>query len=323
MLRTKHLVAGALLGISLTAAPLQAFVSPSYEAQPAVSYSASSLTPMNLSLPMKVFSMDNHSRSDVAADALKSKVAASLANEKFALEGGGFIEGSAIINEKGEINDAIYSQLSKEGQKDFVSKLASETDRLTNPENPNYDMTLARDKGVDRSTASDWFKDLRNHSGIGSQMLTEILRNGVYADLNTGAEWFRPFNGPLSSFLGFMCILVISLLGIRAIMDLSYLTIPAFQAAMNGIGSKGGKGEGGVMQGRGGVGGGASSGSNSIFISKTAVDISQKETGNPVWAYLKKAAFEYLVLGVAILFLCFNVMWDIVGLAMDMGTGLI
>ena len=260
---------------------------------------------------------DIQNSSDAATTALKREVSSQIKGNTYQLQGGGFVQGSDLMNSSGQVNDAVYTQLNNKAQNQFVNDIVTNTNILTDPNNPRYNSSLAKSDGVDQSTASNWFKELRSNSGIGSAMLTATLKDGVYADLNTGGEWFRPFQGPLSSFLGFMCIVVISLMGIRSILDLSYISLPFFQAGYDKI-------EGGSGGGGGASGGGGSSGGFKMVSTAARTAVQEAESGaNPIWAYFKKAALEYVVLGLAILFLCFNYMWDLAGVVMDAGMGLL
>lgn len=244
--------------------------------------------------------------------ALSNAVVESLKSNSYELANGGSVKGSSLfINTEDNVqivNDAALQQLSRSAQNKLASDIVNTTKKeVAKATTPQADGEAPKNQYNDQ-TASNWFKQMQSSSGIGSKMLAQALKGGIYADMNKGAEWFRPFSGPLSSFLGFMAIAVIALMGIRSILDLSYIALPFFQVAMESS-EKGGNGSGG--------GGGIR------LVSKAAQRAVQQADngGNPLWTYFKGAALEYIVLSLAILFLCFNYMWDIAGWVIDFGTG--
>lgn len=284
------------------AAPAHSTPAPAVHSVSTVAHSASTVLPMT--------GGNNAGDSNAQANkALRSTVSKDLAGNQYDLEGGGTVNGSDVISPEGDINNAILGQLSSKAQGQFTKDLVATTDKYTNPSAPDYNPSLAKSNGVDETTASNWFQELRSKSGIGSQMLTEILKKGVYADITTGSKWFKPFSGPLSTFLGFLAIAIISLMGVRSIMDLSYITIPFFQSAYTAAG----------LTGEGGAGGSGGSTRSFKLVSTHAVNAVKagEEGKNAVFFYFRKAAMEYLVLFLAILFLCFNYWWEIVGVASD------
>lgn len=305
----KTLAVGALAAAAF-AVPSTAMASPAVaQSTPApVVHSVATSTSVSATLPMA--SGNNAGDSNAQANkALRSTVSKDLAGNQYDLEGGGTVNGSDVISPEGDINNAILGQLSSKAQGQFTKDLVATTDKYTNPSAPEYNPSLAKSNGVDETTAANWFQELRSKSGIGSQMLTEILKKGVYADITTGSKWFRPFSGPLSTFLGFLAIAIISLMGVRSIMDLSYISIPFFQSAYTAAG----------LTGEGGASGSGGSTRSFKLVSTHAVNAVKagEEGKNAVFFYFRKAAVEYLVLFLAILFLCFNYWWEIVGAASD------
>lgn len=313
----KTLAAGAL-AVAAVALPSTAMASPVYAAPVAqgISYSVSASSIAPVISPMT----DGNSAGDSNAQAnkaLRSTVSKDLAGNQYNLEGGGTVNGSDVISPEGEINNAILSQLSSKSQGQFAKDLVATTDKYTNPSAKDYNPSLAKSNGVDESTASNWFQELRSKSGIGSQMLTEILKKGVYADITSGAAWFKPFSNPLSTGLGFLAIAVISLLGVRSIVDISYIAIPFFQSVYTSVG----------IAGEGASGGsGGSGGSTRSFrvVSIHAINAVKagEEGKNAMFFYLRKSAVEYVMVFLAILFLCFNYWWDFVGVISDSFMGI-
>ena len=190
----------------------------------------------------------------------------------------------------------------------------AKTDSYTEPTAQDYSPSLAKSAGVNSETKQNWFKELRSNSGLGSKLLTSTLARGVYADLDGGARWFAPFSGPLSTLLGFTAILILAGTTISAVIDLAYITIPAFQVLSDAVANGGGNGSGG--------GGGLRQASAKLVSTAARKAVEAEENGqNAVWVYFKKAAGKYLAVGFTLCFLAYNLLWSLVGTAMDLVTG--
>lgn len=248
-----------------------------------------------------------------ADKALRTTVAKDLAGNTYQLSGGGTVNGSDIIKPEGTINQAIYEQLTSSAQSQFANDLMAKTDSYTEPTAQDYSPSLAKSSGVTSETKQNWFKELRSNSGLGSKLLTSTLARGVYADLDGGARWFAPFSGPLSTALGFLAILILAGTTISAVIDLAYITIPAFQVLSDAVTNGGGNGNGG---------GGLRQASAKLVSTAARKAVEAEENGqNAVWVYFKKAAGKYLAVGFTLCFLAYNLLWSLVGTAMDLVTG--
>lgn len=248
-----------------------------------------------------------------ADKALRTTVAKDLAGNTYQLSGGGTVNGSDIIKPEGTINQAIYEQLTSSAQSQFANDLMAKTDSYTEPTAQDYSPSLAKSSGVSSETKQNWFKELRSNSGLGSKLLTSTLSRGVYADLDGGARWFAPFSGPLSTALGFLAILILAGTTISAVIDLAYITIPAFQVLSDAVTNGGGNGNGG---------GGLRQASAKLVSTAARKAVEAEENGqNAVWVYFKKAAGKYLAVGFTLCFLAHNLLWSLVGTAMDLVTG--
>lgn len=248
-----------------------------------------------------------------ADKALRTTVAKDLAGNTYQLSGGGTVNGSDIIKPEGTINQAIYEQLTSSAQSQFANDLMAKTDSYTEPTAQDYSPSLAKSSGVSSETKQNWFKELRSNSGLGSKLLTSTLSRGVYADLDGGARWFAPFSGPLSTALGFLAILILAGTTISAVIDLAYITIPAFQVLSDAVTNGGGNGNGS---------GGLRQASAKLVSTAARKAVEAEENGqNAVWVYFKKAAGKYLAVGFTLCFLAYNLLWSLVGTAMDLVTG--
>lgn len=57
----------------------------------------------------------------------------------------------------------------------------------------------------------------------------KYLKNDTSADFVEARNWFRPFSGPISTLMGFLCIVIDVFIGLSILFDLAYLSLPAMQ----------------------------------------------------------------------------------------------
>lgn len=57
----------------------------------------------------------------------------------------------------------------------------------------------------------------------------KYLKTDTSADFVSAQAWFRPFSSPISTVMGFLCIVIFVTLGFSFIFDVSYLVLPGFQ----------------------------------------------------------------------------------------------
>ena len=306
----------ALATLFLAVAPIVATTTAATAAPVAAPASASiSVTASTGVLP----AADGNSAGNATQEAdksLRTTVAKDLAGNTYQLSGGGTVNGSDIIKPDGTINQAIYEQLTSSAQSQFANDLMAKTDSYTEPTAQDYTPSLAKSSGVTSETKQNWFKELRSNSGLGSKLLTSTLARGVYADLDGGARWFAPFSSPLSTALGFLAILILAGTTISAVIDLAYISIPAVQVLSDAVANGGGNGSGS------GGGGGLRQASTKLVSIAARKAVEAEENGqNAVWVYFKKAFMKYLMVGLALCFLAYNLLWSLVGTAMDLVTG--
>lgn len=292
------LVAGTILASSIVGVNTAASASP-LTPEPSISQAGYSA----------ILPTANGSGSVEADKELRSTVSKEIAGNQYQLEGGGNVNGSDILKPDGTVNNAVFEQLNNDSKGRLANDILEKTRQYTEPSDPHYNPSLAKSHGVDSSTANNWFKELQNTSGLGSKFIANLVGNAIHADLSGGAAWFKPFSGPLSSFLGFGAILIVSLMGIRSVVDLSYISLPPVRMALDGVGKKDGGGDGG---------------SKLVSVAaRNAVKEEESNGKNPIFYYFMKSAMQYIFLGIALFFLVFNYIWVIVGVIMDAGRALI
>lgn len=57
----------------------------------------------------------------------------------------------------------------------------------------------------------------------------KYLKTDTSADFVSAQAWFKPFSNPISTVMGFLCIVIFIALGLSFIFDTAYLVLPGFQ----------------------------------------------------------------------------------------------
>lgn len=146
---------------------------------------------------------------------------------------------------------------------------------------------------IDDSTIDEWLQLLSNASGMGSSMLAALMSD-VKPNYATANRIFTPFQGVIGTILALLSIIVMALVGVTMALDICYITIPAFQLAMNG------EGDGGDGKGKSKIGG--------IISADAKAASSEKDNGNctskeALGKYFKTRVFGLVLLGICLLYL--------------------
>ena len=57
----------------------------------------------------------------------------------------------------------------------------------------------------------------------------KYLKSDTSADFVSAQGWFRPFSSPISTVMGFLCIVIFVFLALSMVFDIAYLILPGFQ----------------------------------------------------------------------------------------------
>lgn len=109
-------------------------------------------------------------------------------------------------------NNAEYNKLKSEEKKAFMETALGEVTKSSlgnTQKNKIYNFIASQDESV---------------SGA-----IKYLKSDTSADFVEAKKWFAPFSGPLSTALGFLCILIFSFLALSIVFDIFYLVIPPFR----------------------------------------------------------------------------------------------
>lgn len=120
-------------------------------------------------------------------------------------------QSNGVVNLDIRVNMQDYNEFTtKEQQEIYTIVFATLSDSVMSKTSRNkiYNFISAQDKSV--------------------SSLVRQLSDDTQADFYTAYQWWKPFTGPVSTFLAFVSILIMVLLGITMVLDLAFLTIPAF-----------------------------------------------------------------------------------------------
>lgn len=161
-----------------------------------------------------------------AREKLITSVTSQIADQQYRMEGGGYITGSQLVTDKGEIIQENYDKLDSKGRDRLVTDIVEKSDRIVAEDNASTADPSATT--VTTATQSNWLKELQNTPGFGSKLLTQALSN-TKPDMVTAQQFWMPFSGPFSTFLGVLTILIFMGFALTIILDLCYIVIPMFR----------------------------------------------------------------------------------------------
>lgn len=255
------------------------------------------------------------SNTSAAQQALYADVARDISGNTYELEGGGNVQGSNILGTNGEISPAVYGRLSPDAQNRFVNDMVTSANQHTDPSRDDYVQESAT-QPYDRTTVTDWFRQLQTQGGMGSSLLTALMAD-VGPDIVGAHQVLQPFKGGINTVMGVIAVAIMMFFALSVVIDIFYITIPFFQNMMaSGGGASAGAG--------GSSGGGGKNILGSIKMvtpaARKAVDVAENG-GEPMWYYIKARAVAMLALGIALLYLVVGQLWSLVGGVIDLGSG--
>lgn len=290
----KHIFIGSLAALAI-AFPVAA---------PAVA------APVEISVGSSVVKMDPGSSQD-SIDDLKSQVNDDVNGYEntYELEGGGYRKANEIM-QNGDIDQFAFDQLSKKGKEDFVSDVVKATDEQTNPKNNNY-KNVGRTVPYNQTTADNWFRQLQSQTGMGSAMLQRIFENTT-PDWVTANRIYQPFSGPINTAIALVAIVMMALLGLSIVLDLMYINLPFFQEFTNSNNA-----------GNGTTGKGTKRLKLVTSAAQKAVEDENNDGSNAMIKYMKYRALGFFLLAFALLYLVMGELWSLVGMSLDLVSGLL
>lgn len=242
---------------------------------------------------------------ELAKRILTVTVQGKLQQEKYEVDGGGFISGADLF--EGNTNDGFtlkedeFGTLTSAAQTRLVGDIARESKNAIETEDE-----------VSESTVQNWWRELQTLDGVGSKFMNEILKN-TKPDFVTANAIYEPFSGVVSTVLGLLAVLLMAFLGIVLICDICYIALPPVRNF--------------VADGEGGNGKIAKSkmfSYDAIYAVQCAEQNSDGGSGNGKQAlgiYLKRRVVMLIVLGICLMYLIQGQIYVFVGWILDLVSG--
>jgi hypothetical protein len=232
-----------------------------------------------------------------------------MAEDTYTLEGGGTVSGKELFNKKSngssgtsyDVNEDQFKDLTKKEQQRFTTKLVEEANAQVG------------NNGVTSSTVTGLLQRLQTKPGMGSKLLTEILKN-TKPDYVKANNIYQPFSGIIGTILGLGAILILAFIGIVIVSDIAFITLPPYRALLGGV-----------------DGGDSERGKTAKFLVSHEAVSSVRESENSdggqggykyaIGIYLKRRIIALIILGIALLYLVQGQIYVFVGFIMDLVQG--
>lgn len=244
-------------------------------------------------------------KDEQAKRALTLEVSGNLRQEKYEVDGGGYLTGEELFEgdttEGFTINEDEFNKLTSAAQTRLVGDIAQES---TN--------AIDTVDGVSESTVQNWWKELQSLDGVGSKFMNEILKN-TKPDFVTANAIYQPFSGAVGTIMGLLAVLLMAFLGIVIVCDICYIALPPVRNF--------------VADGDGGNGKIAKSkmfSYDAIYAVQCAEQNSDGGSGSGKQAlgiYLKRRVIMLLILGICLLYLVQGQLYTAVGWLLDLVSG--
>lgn len=240
----------------------------------------------------------------------QSKLASKGKGKTYEIQNGGYIEYENLIDEgaqsKGYLNESNFNLLTDKSKKQFLTDF-------------NKDIKVRSEGGAkyNDNTIADWWHNMQNCNGVGSQLINSVTQS-IQPDFVRANGILKPFQKPMETILGVMCVVIVTFLAVVMALDISYLALPPFRMLCDNAGGEGNN------SGNGGNG--------PAFISyeaKSAVNIAEAsgdgDKGNKVlvFEYLKKRIVMLFALGLCLAYLLNGQIWTAVGWFLNLFNGIL
>ena len=244
------------------------------------------------------------------ASNLNTTLTSKLGSNTYQLKSGGYATGSQLITNDGLVTSKF---------KDLTS---SEQSRLLQDMVICVDNKIEADKNkttsgaVTDGTKTDWLSQLQTCSGVGSQLLNTVLAQ-TKPDYVTANRIYAPFSGLVGTCLGVGAVVIMAALALTMVVDIAYITIPAFRLSSEKNGNGGGKGSKPFMV----------SDEAASAISQAEDSGGQGDKGGvkkvALFTYFKSRVISLVALGVCLLYLIQGQIFTFVGMVLDLVSGLV
>lgn len=241
----------------------------------------------------------------LARQTLTQHVQANLSQEKYAVDGGGYLSGSELFEQDKEnggftVKEDEFQTLTSSAQTSFVEDIAQESQNA-----------IDKEDNVSESTVQNWWKELQSINGIGSKFMNEILKN-TKPDFVTANAIYQPFSGVVGTVMGVIAVLLMAFLGIVLVCDICYITLPPVR---NLVADEDGHGK---------IAKSKMFSYDAIYAVQCAEQNSDNGSGGGKQAlgiYLKRRIVMLIILGICLMYLVNGQIYTAVGWILDLVSG--
>lgn len=135
---------------------------------------------------------------------------------------------SVCIQANSTCDKEILVYTSDDGLLSFSNKLYSELDMNQKKEYMEVALSAVQETDLGAQMKNKTYNFIANQDSTTSAAV-KYLRGNASADFVTALDWLKPFTSPISTFLGITCLLVFMMIGVSALFDIAYLTLPGVQ----------------------------------------------------------------------------------------------
>lgn len=241
----------------------------------------------------------------LARQTLTQHVQANLSQEKYAVDGGGYLSGSELFEQDKEnggftVKEDEFQTLTSSAQTAFVEDIAQESQNA-----------IDKEDNVSESTVQNWWKELQSINGIGSKFMNEILKN-TKPDFVTANAIYQPFSGVVGTVMGVIAVLLMAFLGIVLVCDICYIALPPVR---NLVADEDGHGK---------IAKSKMFSYDAIYAVQCAEQNSDNGSGGGKQAlgiYLKRRIVMLIILGICLMYLVNGQIYTAVGWILDLVSG--
>lgn len=225
-------------------------------------------------------------------------------NKPYTAVGGGVVKYSDLVSSSyqstGYVVEGNFELLTSSAKREFLGDLMNVAESARQA---NSDIT--------NDTLTTWNQCLQTCKGVDAQLIAVLMRN-TKPDFISAMKVYAPFQSPVSTVLGVVTIVMLSLLTLSTLLDMFYIGVPLFNTAISGDSKE----KPGVISPAAyhayleEVNASGGSGSNGKTSFKSAVGI-----------YFKRRSVILILMFVCLLYLVSGQIWDLVADAMTLFGG--
>ena len=238
---------------------------------------------------------------ELAKRSLTSDVQSALQEEKYAVDGGGYLSGKDLFegssSEGFQLKEDEFQTLTSAAQSQLVEDIARECNT-----------SIETNDNVSESTVQNWWKELQSLNGVGSKFLSEILKN-TKPDFVTANAIYQPFSGFVGTVMGVIAVVVMAFLGIVIVSDIAYITLPPVRNLVSDSDGKGKIAKSKLFS------------HDAIYAVQTAEQSDSEGGKQALGIYLRRRVVALIILGICLLYLVNGQIYTLVGWILDLLSG--